>query len=167
MAAPAANQKSVRHKVGDPQLGLEIWGDPDVVKYWFPSASPATKVDPVLRTIAVKGRTRRQYPGDSTPVHQGAHNREVLMGGHIPMNTTPGKAFTCEEKLGSGVLAKVNVSQLSFTGTFKDLYMTAMIAGKAGPWVLRSPGGVAREILEAGGTALANTAAPAPAAPAP
>lgn len=146
MVAPAAKVHPVKHTSTVDGKQLQIWGDPAVVKYFFPTLTAATDTDPVEATIAVKARSRKQYPGDTTPVQQGAHNRKVLKGGSWKHQVTPGRVFTCEEEITVGLTKKMHVSTLTLVGAYRDLYMLAVTDGKPGKWWLRSPGGRSRPI---------------------
>ena len=141
----ATRPRPVKHVLGLASNGHAIWGDPAKVKTFFPDLTPATDVDPVDRTMNVKGHVRRQYPGDATPINRGPSSRTVLIGGATTARTTPGRAFWCEVTTGTGPTAVTKATQFTVVGPFSRVLEEALLAAGTGAgaakWVLRSPGG--------------------------
>ena len=141
----ATRPRPVPHVYGTGKNRVTIWGAPSKVAQFFPTLTPASAVDPVPYTAGVRSFTRKQYPGDSTPVSVGGTNRDGLKGGPATANTTPGRPFWAEVTTGTGTTRKTTASQFTVVGPFKTVRLLALelATDSAGPeaWVLRSPGG--------------------------
>lgn len=153
------------HKLTVGGESVVIWGDPLKVGILFPAADLRDDVDPIEKTEPVKGHTRRQYPGDNSPVSRPGGNRKVFRGGRKTYNATPGRAFTIEEATLVGTKRKYRASQFTLQGSYRVLkkyvlsISEAVKEGEDPEFILRSPNGV--------GTPLdykAAQGAPAPAA---
>lgn len=124
-----------------------IWGDPLKVGVLFPAADLRDDVDPVERIENVKGHTRRQYPGDTTPVPRPSGTRKVFRGGRKTYNATPGRAFTVEEATLVGTKRKYRASQFTLQGSYRVLRKYVLSISQAVPegqdpeFILRSPNG--------------------------
>lgn len=149
----ASRPRPVPHVLPGATERVVVWGDPAKVKTFFPDLTPATAADPVDRTMTVKGHTRRQYPGDPTPINRGATSRTVLIGGASTARTTPGRQFFCEITTGTGPSAVTKTTTFTLVGPFRRVLELALLDATTGggpqKWVLRSPGGKGYKIERA------------------
>lgn len=135
------------HKLTHAGETVVIWGDPTKVGIMFPAADLRDDVDPVEKTENVKGHSRRQYPGDPTPVSRPGGTRKVFRGGRKTYNATPGRAFTMEEATLVNGKRKMVASQFTLQGSYRVLrkYMLsisqAVPEGQDPEFILRSPNG--------------------------
>lgn len=136
------------HKLTFTGETVVIWGDPLKVGVLFPAADLRDDVDPVEVTQNVKGHSRRQYPGDPTPVSRPGGERKVLKGGRKTYNATPGRAFTYEEATLVNGKRKMQASQFTLQGSYRVLrkYVLSISQAPADDvapeFILRSPNGV-------------------------
>ena len=141
-----------------------IWGDPVKVGILFPAAVLRDDVDPVEKTESVKGHSRRQYPGDNTPIPRPAGERKVFRGGRKTYNATPGRVFTYEEATLVGTKRKYQASQFTLQGPYRVVrkYVLSISQpvqeGQMPEFILRSPNGRGTPLDYKGGQAAPTSA---------
>ena len=76
-----------------------IYGETANINYFVKTALVADSAGAVVnKTASVKASTRRQYPGDSTPINVSAHSREFMVDpGRRNGAATPGKEMILDD----------------------------------------------------------------------
>lgn len=129
----------VKHKAGTTTPPLFIWAETTNINYYLKTAlTPVTDGGVVNKQVNVSAHSRRQYPGDPTPVNVSAAMREFM---HDPGARSgaalPGKNFWLVADEG---LPAEERRQFTFVGRFVDLH--AFLAANAKyASVLYSPAG--------------------------
>lgn len=138
-----ANGAIAKHKI-DSLQGVFIWGKPDELDLFFNASvlSNVDKVDPAIRQSNMPTRSRRQYPGDTTPIRQGSHVRKWAAMGDVNRVALPGRSFWIElPSTPAGVKpVKWFRRQFSIQGNFTSFRVKRHIYLVDGA-VLRSPSG--------------------------
>jgi hypothetical protein len=134
---------------------IYIFGKPDELDLFFKDTflELVDALDPAIRSVNVGARSRRQYPGDPTPVRQSSGVRRTAIAGDYRRVALPGRPFWCEIELTApGVKPrKMLVRQFTLSGSFTQIRVLAP-SWAADSFVLRSPGGRGWEITPGSGT---------------
>jgi len=121
-----------------------IYGDPDELDLFFKAESLDVQgdLDAAIRSVAVKGFSRRQYPGDSSRVSRGSSNRRYAIAEDYSRVALPGRPFWCEYVLTApGVKPrKMRVRQFTVQGAFTPIRVHRS-TWAARSLVVRSPSG--------------------------
>lgn len=148
MADPNIERFKLEKFIGD-ELEIYIWGRPEKLALFFKDSSliAVDAVDPAVVAQNVKAYSRRQYPGDPTPVPRKSGQRRRAIAGDFKRVALPGKPFWCEDVISApGVKPKdILVSQFVIQGSFTDLRVSAP-QWAVGRFTLRSPGGRAWDV---------------------
>lgn len=105
----------------------------------------AGAVNPAPQTISVGGHSRRRYPAGPS-ISVSGFSRVTLVGGVANRRTLPGQNAYLEVTVGSGTDTKLEVTTITFTGPFTDLYQFVNLNAGA-DFVLRSPDGTPYDII--------------------
>lgn len=120
----------VKHKVpgGAGSLDLYIWAETANINYFIKTPlTPLSAGGVTNKTAQVKAFTRRQYPGDSTPINVSASNREFIVDpGARSGAALPGKNFWLVADAG---LPGEEKRQFTYQGRLMDLH--AWLVGTA------------------------------------
>lgn len=126
-----------------------VWASDTVaLTKYFPAALPLGSLPPVLKVVSRRAHQRRQYPGDTSPVAQGASTGSVWREPQLANQTTPGRVFWCEEKIsiGNGKF-KTKRKQFTYQGSFSALKTVAR-ATTTFNFVIRNASGAAYPVNE-------------------
>jgi hypothetical protein len=150
----APRPKPTPQKPSSSSTNLVIWAsDVPALKTFFPGATPLTSPPGSSGTVAVKGHTRRQYPGDTTPVSRAGGDRKTYPERWLANNTTPGTVFWCETTTtGTDGKPKTKRKQFTYQGNFGDLKALARTV-VVSAYVMRNASGSKYRIAPAGGDA--------------
>lgn len=138
-----------------PDTTSAIWAETDNLNYFVTTAITPDSVGSVTNSTSdVAASSRRQYPGDTTPVSVSANTRVYMVDpGRKSGSAIPGKPF----RISDGTENRM----MRYTGTWTDVhaYFTGNVDAECS---LYSPTGT-RYVIAAGGVTLAAKAkAPAP-----
>ena len=99
-----------------PDTNSAIWAETDNLNYFSSlSISPDTATGVTNSQSPVASNTRRQYPGDTTPVGVSGHNREFMTDpGRKSGNAIPGRPFVISDG--------TEKRQMRYTGRFMDVH---------------------------------------------
>lgn len=151
----APRPKPTPHKLVATASDVVVWAsDVAALKTFFPAATPLTRPPGTAGSVSVKGHSRRQYPGDTTPVGRAGGSRATYPERWLSNNTTPGTVFWCETTT-TGPAGKPVKKRKQFTyqGNFGDLKAIARTAVVTA-YVLRNASGAAYRIAPPGAVAL-------------
>jgi len=110
-------------------------------------ATQVAAADNPTRTVAVKGSSRRRYPGGpSTAVK--SHSRTSVVGPPAKYAVLPGQPFKIEIPKGT-TPETYEVHQFSFEGPWTKLYESLQVANKRS-FIARSPWGKPLQISHTG-----------------
>lgn len=136
--------KRIRHTVTAVGRTIELFGDTDKIKEFFPTAEVVDTDDVIIKTVTFRGGTRRRYPGGPTWSSQGG-TRTVVVGGPAKNGTLPGNPIKCEVTTGLGPLKTTKVTQFTLKGSFTAAWAIAR-ATATKSFVLRSPNGKPKNV---------------------
>lgn len=145
----ASQPRPIPFKVAVTPSAPIVWASDTVaLKKYFPAALPLAGQAPVLKVISRRAHQRRQYPGDTSPVAQGASTGSVWKEPQLSNQTTPGRVFWCEEKVvgGNGKM-KTKRKQFTYQGSFSALKTVAR-AAPALNFVIRNATGAAYPVVD-------------------
>jgi hypothetical protein len=111
--------------------------------------TPDSGVSPTFTTVPRKAYSRKQYPGDSTPIAVKAGQTRVYNAKPITQSTLPGENAYIEEEIPDGDKTKTDVTAITFTGAFGDLHQYCL-ANAEKNFILRSPGGEPHDVPSIG-----------------
>lgn len=121
-----------KHTVGTEEAALVIYAETANLNYFLSvdvtADSPATST---VETVTFGAHTRRQYPGDETPVSVAGGARTYLANlGRRTGPALPGKGFRLVAFDDDG--AELEDRQFTYVGTFKNLvgYLTGNVVNK-------------------------------------
>ena len=129
-----------------PGTQTAIWGEPANINFFLNTdLVPDVAAGVVNRQSTVRAHTRRQYPGDSTPINVSGSNREFLVDpGRRSGNALPGKSFRV---VGDAGLPGEDNRQFTYQGRWE--YVHSLFVGDAAMQVhLYSPSGT-RYVVDA------------------
>lgn len=111
----------VKHIAGAAGFEVAIWGETANINYFLKTPlTPAGYGNVVTKQTQVSAHTRRQYPGDSTPINVSASGREFLYDPGAKNGTAlPGKSFVLVSDAG---LPGEERRQFTYQGRFLDLH---------------------------------------------
>jgi len=143
----APQPKPTPFEIAGPGGSVVAWAsDTAALQSFFPNAEPLSETLQPAREVSYAGYSRRQYPGDSTPVGTSGGTRQIYPERWLAGNTTPGTRFYCETKVtGSDGKSKTRRKQFTYQGAFGDLKAAAR-AQAVGAYVLRNASGAAYQI---------------------
>jgi hypothetical protein len=112
----------VSHTVQVAGNDLTIWAETANINYFLEGDLTPDSVDgPTNEQVGVSGHTRRQYPGDPTPVNVAGSNREFLVDpSRRSGNALPGKNFSLKAYDVEGDLLEHRF--FTYQGTYRDLH---------------------------------------------
>jgi hypothetical protein len=142
----ASRPRPVEHTITTAAGTQSIWGDPEKLALFFPSAAPKALVDLPPKTSTVRSTTVRRYPGDPNPFTRKSYSRTVRPAGARTNGTTPGRRMWCElraPKVGGGTA--ITSYQFTFTGPFTALRLKAE-SDAPSDFTIRNASGVAYDI---------------------
>lgn len=126
-------------KMTIPGSETAIWGEPTNINYFLKTdLTPDAAAGVVNKQTTVKAHTRRQYPGDTTPINVGASGRQFMVDpGRKSGNALPGKSFRV---VGDAGLPGEENRQFTYQGRWEDVH--SLFVGDAAMQVfLYSPTG--------------------------
>ena len=129
-----------------PGTETAIWGEPANINFFLNTdLTPDAAAGVINRQVTVRSHTRRQYPGDSTPINVATSAREFLVDpGRKSGNALPGKSFRV---VGDAGLPGEENRQFTYQGRWLDVH--ALFVGDASMQVhLYSPTGT-RYVVDA------------------
>lgn len=111
----------VKHIAGAPGFQVEIWGETANINFFLNTPLvAATKGSVITKQAAVSAHTRRQYPGDNSPINVSSTQREFLYDpGAKNGSALPGKSFVLVSDAG---LPGEERRQFTYVGRFLDLH---------------------------------------------
>jgi hypothetical protein len=134
----------IRHTVTAAGRTIELFGDTNKIKEFFPTAEVVDTDDVVIKTVTFRGGTRRRFPGGPT-YSSGGGTRTVVVGGPTKNGVLPGSPIKCEVTTGLGPQKETRVVQFTLKGSFTAAWAVARAtATKA--FVLRSPYGKPKSV---------------------
>ena len=122
-----------------PTSTTAIWGEPTNINYFLKTdLVPDAAAGVVNKQTTVKAHTRRQYPGDTTPINVAASARQFMVDpGRKSGNALPGKSFRV---VGDAGLPGEENRQFTYQGRWEDVH--SLFVGDAAMQVfLYSPTG--------------------------
>lgn len=133
-------------KMTIPGTDSAIWGEPVNINFFLNTdLVPDTAAGRQVSNQQVRSHTRRQYPGDATPINVSAHGRQMLVDpGRKSGNALPGNSFRVVSDAG---LPGEENRQFTLQGRWEDL--VNLFVGDAAMQVhLYSPSGT-RYVVDA------------------
>ena len=133
-------------KMTIPNSTTAIWAEPTNINYFLNTDLVPDAVGGVVnQQTTVKAHTRRQYPGDNTPINVATSGRQYMVDpGRKSGNALPGKSFRV---VGDAGLPGEENRQFTYQGNWIDVH--SLFVGDAAMQVhLYSPAG-ARYIVNA------------------
>ncbi len=111
----------VKHIAGAAGFEVAIWGETANINYFLNTPLvPASSGSVATKQAAVSAHTRRQYPGDITPINVSSTQREFLYDPGAKNGTAlPGKSFVLVSDAG---LPGEERRQFTYQGRFLDLH---------------------------------------------
>ena len=111
----------VKHIAGAAGFEVGIWAETANINYFLNTPlTPAGSGSAATKQAAVSAHTRRQYPGDSTPINVSSSQREFLYDPGAKNGTAlPGKNFVL---VGDAGLPAEERRQFTYQGRFVDLH---------------------------------------------
>ncbi len=97
---------------------------------------------------SVKGHSRRQYPGDPSPIQVSVHARTRLKAPRAARQALPGSNFYFEVEVSDGTTVKTEVITITSTAPLPIVHSWAL-ANATADFILRSPDGEPYEIAAA------------------
>jgi hypothetical protein len=112
----------VAHTVQVNGQPLTIWAETTNINYFLENDLEADAADgPSNQQVEVKSHTRRQYPGDPSPVNVDGSQREFLVDpSRRSGNALPGKNFSLKAYNAQNVLLEHRF--FTYQGTYRDLH---------------------------------------------
>ena len=107
-------------KMTIPLTSTAIWGEPTNINYFLKTdLVPDTAAGRTISNQTVRAHTRRQYPGDSTPINVSSHGRQMLVDpGRKSGNALPGYSFRV---VGDAGLPGEENRQFTYDGRWEDV----------------------------------------------
>ena len=122
-----------------PGSSTAIWGEPANINFFLKTdLTPDSAGGVVNKQTTVRSHTRRQYPGDPTPVNVASSGRQFMVDpGRKSGNALPGKSFRVVSDAG---LPGEENRQFTYQGRWEDVH--SLFVGDAAMQVfLYSPTG--------------------------
>lgn len=103
-----------------PLVDTAIWGEPANINFFLNTdLVPDTAAGRQISNQTVRSHTRRQYPGDTTPINVSAHGRQMLVDpGRKSGNALPGNSFRVVSDAG---LPGEENRQFTYQGRWEDI----------------------------------------------
>ena len=133
-------------KMTIPNSTTAIWGEPVNINYFLKTdLVPDAAAGVTNKQTTVRQHTRRQYPGDTTPINVAASTRQFMVDpGRKSGNALPGKSFRV---VGDAGLPGEENRQFTYQGRWEDVH--SLFVGDAAMQVhLYSPTGT-RYVVDA------------------
>lgn len=133
-------------KMTIPNTTSAIWGEPANINFFLNTdLVPDTAAGRTQSNQTVRSHTRRQYPGDTTPINVSSHGRTMLVDpGRKSGNALPGDSFRVVSDAG---LPGMENRQFTLQGRWEDL-VNLFVAEAAMQVHLYSPSGT-RYVVDA------------------
>jgi hypothetical protein len=132
-------------KMTIPGTESAIWGEPDNINFFLNTdLVPDTAAGRTVSDQTVRSHTRRQYPGDTTPINVSTYGRQMLVDpGRKSGNALPGSSFRVVSDAG---LPGEENRQFTLQGRWEDL-VNLFVGDAAMEVQLYSPSGT-RYVVE-------------------